>query len=210
MKERLGVATRPGCYDQTKAHAEHLQGAPARAPSIDTVDRDLCRFDDDALEALHSMVVAHGLALVARRKHRFVHIDVDTTVEPLFGVQEGARPGPNPRYHGRPSYHPILARIAEADAIVGAKLRPGDTSFGEADVPFVEECIERARAAAPSAAIYVRIDGAGDCSALMHRRTHTRPGEWQTDLPLGGARLHGTGLFDQRAGRSAGRRRGAV
>ncbi|XXS87879.1 transposase [Sorangium sp. So ce362] len=80
----------------------------------------------------------------------------------------GGRPGPNPRYHGRPSYHPILARIAEADAIVGAKLRPGDTSFGEADVPFVEECIDRARAAAPSAAIYVRIDGAGDCSALMH------------------------------------------
>ncbi|XXY44838.1 transposase [Sorangium sp. So ce269] len=121
-----------------------------------------------ALEALHSMVVDHGLALVARRKHRFVHIDVDTTVEPLFGRQEGALPGPNPRYHGRPSYHPILARVAEVDAIVGAKLRPGDTSFGEADVPFVEECIERARTAAPSAAIYVRIDGAGDCSALMH------------------------------------------
>ncbi|WP_437955596.1 IS1380 family transposase [Sorangium sp. So ce119] len=137
-------------------------------PSIDTVYRDLCRFDEQALEALHSMVVDHGLALVARRKHRFVHIDVDTTVEPLFGMQEGALPGPNPRYHGRPSYHPILARIAEADAIVGAKLRPGDTSFGEADVPFVEECIDRARAAAPSAVIYVRIDGAGDCSALMH------------------------------------------
>ncbi|XXT26120.1 transposase [Sorangium sp. So ce448] len=64
-------------------------------PSIDTVYRDLCRFDDDALEALHSMVVDHGL-------------------------------------------------------------------------PFVEECVDRVRAAAPSAAIYVRIDGAGDCSALMH------------------------------------------
>ncbi|AUX38803.1 uncharacterized protein SOCE26_001810 [Sorangium cellulosum] len=124
-------------------------------PSIDSVYRDLCRFDEDALETLHSMVVDHGLALIARRKHRFVHIDVDTTVEPLFGMQEGALPGPNPRYHGRPSYHPILARIAEADAIVGAKLRPGDTSCGEADVPFVEECIDRARAAAPSAVIYV-------------------------------------------------------
>ncbi|WP_438020314.1 IS1380 family transposase [Sorangium sp. So ce315] len=137
-------------------------------PRIDTVYRDLCRFDEDALEALHSMAVDHGLALVARRKHRFLHIDVDTTVEPLFGMQEGALPGPNPRYRGRPSYHPILARIAEVEAIVGAKLRPGDTSFGEADVPFVEECIDRTRAAAPSAAIYVRIDGAGGCSALMH------------------------------------------
>ncbi|CAN92261.1 hypothetical protein predicted by Glimmer/Critica [Sorangium cellulosum So ce56] len=58
-------------------------------PSIDTVYRDLCRFDEEALDALHSMVVDHGLALVARRKHRFVHIDVDTTVEPLFGMQAG-------------------------------------------------------------------------------------------------------------------------
>ncbi|AUX43622.1 uncharacterized protein SOCE26_050740 [Sorangium cellulosum] len=144
----------------------HLAGGTV--PSIDTIYRDLCRFDEDALEALHSMVVDHGLALVARRKHRFVHIDVDTTVEPLFGMQQGALPGPNPRYHGRPSYHPILARVAEVDAIVGAKLRPGDTSFGEADVPFVEECINRVRTAAPSAVLYVRIDGAGDCSALMH------------------------------------------
>nr|WP_236644096.1 transposase [Sorangium cellulosum] len=30
-------------------------------PSIDTVYRDLCRFDEEALEALHSMVVDHGL-----------------------------------------------------------------------------------------------------------------------------------------------------
>ena len=44
---------------------------------------------------------------------------------------EGALPGYNPRYHGRPSYHPILARWAEVDAVVGARLRPGDTSLGE-------------------------------------------------------------------------------
>ena len=37
-----------------------------------------------------------------------VHLDIDTTVEPLFGHQEGALPRPNPHYHGRPSYHPIL------------------------------------------------------------------------------------------------------
>ena len=43
------------------------------------------------------------------------------TVTPLFGEQEGARPGPNPRYHGRPSYHPILARIAQTGTIIGAR-----------------------------------------------------------------------------------------
>lgn len=41
------------------------------------------------------------------------------------------------RYHGRPSYHPILARVAETDSVCGALLRPGDTSFGNDDVATV-------------------------------------------------------------------------
>jgi hypothetical protein len=38
-----------------------------------------------------------------------IHLDIDTTVTVLFGEQEGALPGPNPRYHGRPSYHPMMS-----------------------------------------------------------------------------------------------------
>jgi hypothetical protein len=86
----------------------------------------------------------------------------------LFGDHEGALPGPNPRYHGRPSYHPILARCAETDTVVGAKLRPGDTSFGEADAPTVAAWIRRLReAAGAKASIRVRIDAAGDCTTVM-------------------------------------------
>ena len=143
----------------------HLSGG--EVPSIDTVYRDLCRFDNEALAALEALTAEHGLAVLSDQRPPIIHIDIDTTVMPVFGEQEGALPGPNPRYHGRPSYHPLLARVAETNTVIGALLRPGDTGFGGDDVPFVERCIDRVREVAPKAAIYVRIDAAGDCMRVM-------------------------------------------
>ena len=137
-------------------------------PSIDTVYRDLCRFDDRAIEALEASVARHGLAELRGKRLPIVHLDIDTTVEPLFGMQEGALPGPNPHYHARPSYHPVLARIAETGTFVGALLRPGNTGFGGAEVPLIEKWIDRVRAeVGPHCVIYVRIDGAADCIEIM-------------------------------------------
>jgi hypothetical protein len=144
----------------------HLAGGVV--PSLDTVYRDLRRFDDEAIADLEALMAEHGLVAVRAKRRALVHLDVDTTVEPVFGDHEGALPGPNPRYHGRPSYHPILARCAETDTVVGGKLRPGDTSFGEADAPTVGDWIDRLReAAGASTLIRVRIDAAGDCTKIM-------------------------------------------
>lgn len=145
----------------------HLAGGVV--PSIDTLYRDLDRFDAEALVDLESMMAVQGLSRVARLRGTFVHMDVDTTVMPVFGEHEGAEPGPNPRYRGRPSFHPILARIAETATIVGAKLRPGDTAFGEIDVPTVRAWAVRARTVLrKGTALCVRMDSAGDCAPLMH------------------------------------------
>jgi hypothetical protein len=146
---------------------EHLAGGAV--PSVDTLYDDLRRFGPEELEQLESVVAEQGLQLLRERRPERVTIDIDTTVMPLFGHQEGARPGNNPRYHGRPSYHPILARIAETDTVFGARLRPGDTALGEADVEDVEQWLDRARdAAGPKAIITVRIDAGGDCTALLN------------------------------------------
>lgn len=146
---------------------EHLAGGAV--PSVDTVYDDLRRFGPDELEQLEAIVAEHGLRLLQARRPERVTVDVDTTVTPLFGHQEGAVPGSNPRYHGRPSYHPILARIAETDTVVGARLRPGDTALGDADVEDVEHWLDRTRdAAGPKAMITVRIDAGGDCAALLN------------------------------------------
>jgi Transposase DDE domain group 1 len=84
-------------------------------PSLDTVYRDLARFDDAAIATLETWMAEQGLIDVRCRRNERLHIDVDSTVEPLFGTQQGALPGPNPRYHGRPSYHPLLAVLASRE-----------------------------------------------------------------------------------------------
>lgn len=146
----------------------HLAGGIV--PSLDTVYRDLLRFDDESIVALETLMARHGLQPLKRFRRRgaVVHLDVDTSVTPVFGHHEGALPGPNPHYHGRPSYHPILARVAETDTVVGAKLRPGNTGFGGDDVPTIEAWIDKTRAAVgPNAIVYVRVDAAGDCTELL-------------------------------------------
>jgi hypothetical protein len=136
-------------------------------PSLDTVYRDLARFDDAAITTLESWVAEQGLLEWHGRRHDRVHLDIDSTVEPLFGTQQGALPGPNPRYHGRPSYHPLLAVLAETGTVVGAELRPGDCGFGDEQADFIGRCIDRVRAKERSAIVCVRIDAAGDCTRLM-------------------------------------------
>ena len=108
-----------------------------------------------------------GLIDLRCRRNARLHLDIDSTVEPLFGTQQGALPGPNPHYHGRPSYHPLLAAVAETGTVIGAELRPGDTGFGDDQADFVGRCIDRLRARHRSAILCVRIDAAGDCAALM-------------------------------------------
>jgi DDE family transposase len=143
----------------------HLAGGTV--PSIDTVYRDLCRFDAQTLASLEDLMVTQSCAMLSASPEH-LHIDIDTTVEPLFGRQQGALPGPNPRYHGRPSYHPLLATVAEFGVCVGAELRAGDRGFGSEDVPTILRWIMRLRRRVGAKTLLtVRVDSAGDCSELL-------------------------------------------
>ena len=145
-----------------------VQLAGGVVPSIDTVYADLDRFDDRAIARLEAMVTEHGLVGVSKLGGPYVHLDIDTSVLPLFGSHEGGLPGPNPKYRGRPSYHPMLARIAETDTIVGAELRPGDTGLGGDDVPTIRRWAARAkRALRPKVALCTRIDSGADCAEIL-------------------------------------------
>ena len=137
-------------------------------PSIDTVYRDLARFDVDALRALDALMFTHGVTGHALESHREVHLDIDSTVEVVYGSREGAAVGYNPRAHGRESYHPIVARIAEVDTCVAAILRPGDTTFGADDAPAVKQIVERVKTTLTRRQkLFVRIDSAADCAQIL-------------------------------------------
>jgi hypothetical protein len=159
---------RPFGIEALAHDAVFVQLCGGHVPSVDVLYDDLERCGPDELVCLENLMAGKTISRLRRKKPKSIHIDIDTTVMTLFGVQEGAVPGFNPRYPGRPSYHPILARVAEVDGICGALLRPGDTSFGEDDVPTVVRWLERVReAVGPDCLIRVRIDAAGDCTKLL-------------------------------------------
>ena len=139
-------------------------------PSIDVLYDDLGRFDVGLNSELEGIVAEQGLRDLRRQRPSSVRVDIDTTVTPMFGNQEGALVGHNPRFHGRPSYHPILMRIAESDTICGATLRPGDQGFGGDDVPTLVAWINRLREAlGADCVLHVRVDAAGDCTELLQQ-----------------------------------------
>lgn len=56
-----------------------------------------------------------------------IHIDVDTTVETVYGDIEGARVGHNRQHRGKKGLRPILAFISETKEYLWGKLRRGTT-----------------------------------------------------------------------------------
>jgi len=64
-------------------------------------------------------------------RHTLVHIDMDTTVETLYGKQQGGRKGHNTKHRGKKAYRPVLGFIEETREYIAGKLRAGETIGGE-------------------------------------------------------------------------------
>ncbi len=50
-------------------------------------------------------------------KYRKIHVSLDTTVETLYGNQQGGRKGYNPKNRGKKGYRPILASSMKPESI---------------------------------------------------------------------------------------------
>jgi hypothetical protein len=68
-------------------------------------------------------------------------LDLASTVFARYGRQQGSLKGYNPRKHGRPSHHPLLAMLAEAKLVVHAWLRSGNTASARGVKAFLAETL---------------------------------------------------------------------
>jgi Transposase DDE domain group 1 len=142
--------------------------AGGTVPSIDTVYRDLARAEAMDIRVMEVIMAVHGVEALRTLRTDRAHCDIDTTVEVVFGEQEGAEVGYNPRYPGRRSYHPIVAFVAETGTCVGARLRPGDTALGADDASDIATYVRRVRAHIPAeTGVVTRIDSGGDCVEIL-------------------------------------------
>ena len=110
-----------------------------RFPDESTFRNFLKKLDWDHLTQLISInkELLHRKAKMEPK--RLVWIDIDDTVITLFGEQEGAVTGYNPRYHGRPSYKVRVAFIAGTGELLHLELNPGNTNGMKDFLSFIKE-----------------------------------------------------------------------
>lgn len=80
----------------------------------------------------------HPIRLTGRR-----WIDVDSTVKCVFGNQEGAAKGFNPRHKGQVSYHPLIAFEAATKEAIHSWWRTGKAYSGNGAAEFFIELLQR-------------------------------------------------------------------
>jgi len=84
--------------------------------------------------------------------------DLDSVVLTLYGHQQGARVGYNPKKKGRRSYHPLLCFEASGQEFWHGSLRPGDTSANTGVVFFFQRCLAKVASSIARSRIRVRAD----------------------------------------------------
>jgi hypothetical protein len=111
---------------------QYLTGLPS-FPDPQTLRRFLLHapsFLWDRLHRANDRLLQNFIHWPARRS-RLV-LDLDSTVVTLFGRQQGAEVGYNPRYRGKRSYNPLLCVEANSSFLWDAELRSGDAGVWDA------------------------------------------------------------------------------
>lgn len=120
-----------------------LTGLPAY-PNPTTLRRFLRRFARHGLPKFRRLQERLLTQLWARPKPpRRVLFDLDSTVLTLYGHQEHARIGYNPRKPGRPSYHPLLCFEGQGKDFWHGELRPGNVYTAQGTIPLLTACFAK-------------------------------------------------------------------
>lgn len=97
----------------------------AKLPDVTILYKDLSRLAATpvhaGLQAVHNYVVDLTVG-------KEVLLDIDSTVETVYGQQQGAAVGYNPTKRGRASFHPQLCFDGLTRTLLDAELRPGNTA----------------------------------------------------------------------------------
>src|SRR6516165_1252981 len=134
---------------QRFAHANQLRADRAlhallgmkRFPSDDTILNYFRRFSQAEIEGFWRPLWRWLIGRLPRLEQGF-SLDLDSTIFSRHGTQQqGAARGYNPRRPGRLSHHPLLAILAEANFVLHAWLRSGNTGAGQGAAPFLSEAL---------------------------------------------------------------------
>ena len=134
-------------------HTRYAHMTAIRGDSVNTKLLGMSKVisDDSAIRALKRMDEAAAIEWLQRHLQSCYEpllsipwiLDVDVTVKPLYGHQEGAKVGYNPRKPGRPShtYHSYL--MANTRLVLEVNVLPGDEHHANHCLPGLIDLLKR-------------------------------------------------------------------
>jgi hypothetical protein len=88
-------------------------------------------------------VLRERVWLLCGLEYKKIHLSIDTTIETLYGNQQGGRKGYNPQNRGKKTYRPVVCFIDETKEYMTGKLRKGVTMGGEEVAKFIKDIKNR-------------------------------------------------------------------
>lgn len=73
--------------------------------------------------------------------YQWITLDFDSHVRTVYGNQQRARVGYNPKKRGRKSFHPLFCFIGETRDFLWGRFRPGNRYSGQGAKGFLMECL---------------------------------------------------------------------
>src|SRR6201998_1077275 len=130
------------------AHAGLVRGDRAlhallgiqRFPTDDTICNLFRRFKMGDVHRVFALLAEWMMERLPVRGEGYT-LDLDSTVFERYGQQEGSLKGHNPRKHGRPSHHPLLAVLNEAHFLLHGWLRSGNCGTSRGVEEFLKEAL---------------------------------------------------------------------
>jgi len=111
---------------QANGTFQYLTGLPSY-PDPQSLRRFLLKAPPEFRQQLHRFNDRLLRRFIHQPEHRSrLILDLDSTVVTVFGRQEGAGVGYNPRYRGKRSYDPLLCLEANSSFLWDTELRPGN------------------------------------------------------------------------------------
>ena len=119
---------------------QYLTGLPSY-PDPQSLRRFLLQATPEFREQLHRLNDHLLQQFIHWPDHRSrLILDLDSTVVTVFGRQEGAAVGYNPRYRGKRSYDPLLCLEANSSFLWDTELRRGDAGTWAGSVELLASC----------------------------------------------------------------------
>jgi Transposase DDE domain group 1 len=111
-----------------------------RFPIDDTIRNLFRKFGMGHVQRLFEPLAEWQMERLPQRPEGYT-LDLDSTVFERYGQQEGSLKGHNPRKHGRPSHHPLLAVLNEAHFLLHGWLRSGNCGTARGVEEFLKEAL---------------------------------------------------------------------